>query len=256
MNHRLQEISALTRRWFIHLSREPVHVMFALIQPLLWFALFGNIFSRVARGSQFGNVSYLTFMAASALSLTVVGNSLMGGIPLLMDREQGFLNKLMTAPISRNSILVSRFIFVNTLNWIQMTIILVVAMLMGVRAAAGVPGILLLYLLGGLLGIGITFISLALAFLLHSHGEFFAIVGFINLPLVFISSALIPLTLMPSWLAWMARINPLTYAIDGMRSMIVPGWQAQPIWLILSALAIFDALCLAWASGIYRRNLS
>ncbi len=256
MNHRVQEISALTRRWFLHLSREPLHVMFALIQPLLWFAVFGNVFSRVARGSQFGNVSYLTFMAASALSLTVVGNSLMGGIPLLMDREQGFLNKLMTAPISRNSILISRFIFVNTLNWIQMTIILVVALLIGVHTAAGLPRILLLYLLGAMLGIGITFISLALAFLLHSHGEFFAIVGFINLPLVFISSALIPITLMPSWLAWMARMNPLTYAIDGMRSIIIPGWQAQPIWLILSALAVFDLICFAWASRIYRRNLS
>jgi ABC-2 type transport system permease protein len=230
--------------------------MFALVQPLLWFALFGNIFSRVARGSQFGNVSYLTFMAASALSLTVVGNSLMGGIPLLMDRELGFLNKLLTAPISRNSILISRFIFVNTVTWIQMTIILVVGLLMGVRAAAGLPGIVLLYLLGGLLGMGITLISLALAFLLHSHGEFFAIVGFINLPLVFISSALIPVSLMPPWLALLARLNPLTYAIDGMRSMIVPGWHTQPIWRIVSALIVFDLICFFLAARVYRRNLN
>ncbi|MBI4455567.1 MAG: ABC transporter permease [Acidobacteria bacterium] len=255
MNHSLQEIGALTRRWFIHLSREPVHVMFALIQPLLWFALFANIFSRVARGSQFGNVSYPTFMTASALALTVVGNSLMGGIPLLMDKELGFLNKLLAAPISRNSILMSRFLFVNAVNWMQMTIILLVALLMKVHLETGAAGIVLLYLLGALLGIGVTFISLALAFLLHSHAEFFAIVGFINLPLVFVSSALIPVSLMPIWLAWLAKINPLTYAIDGMRAMIIPGWQAQPIWLIFFALVLFDAICFLISARIFRRNL-
>lgn len=256
MNRYAQETAALTRRWFLHLSRQPYSILFSIVQPIFWLVLFGNTFRRVIQNPAFGTADYLSFMTASVITMTVVGNSLMAGIPLLMDRDFGFLNKLLTAPISRTSILTSRFLFVNVVNWVQVTMILLLAMAMGVEVAHGWRGVLEIYLMTSLLALGITLISLSLAFVLHHHGEFFAIVGFLNLPLVFLSSALVPLDLMPAWLRWMARLNPMTYAIDGIRALILSGWHGLPMSTILVALCIFNLLCIAISTRTFRRNLA
>lgn len=252
----IQETMALTRREFLHLSRQPFSILFSLVQPVFWLVLFGNMFRQVVHRPEFGSADYLSFITASVISMTVVGNSLVAGIPLLMDRELGFLDKLLVAPISRLSILLSRFIVINAVSSVQVTAILLLAIAMGVAMAGGWVGVLEIYLVAALLGLGITLISLSLAFVLRHHAEFFAIVGFLNLPLVFVSSALVPLGLMPGWMSWLARINPMTYAIDGIRSLILPGWYGTSMTRVVLALAVFNALCLYVSTRTFRRNLA
>jgi ABC-2 type transport system permease protein len=98
-------------------------------------------------------------------------------------------------------------------------------------------------------------LSVALAFGLKSHSQFFPITGFVSLPLTFASSALVPFTLMPGWMAALARLNPMTYAINGVRTIVLSGWQAGPLLRITAILTSFDLICLMIAAVTLRRGL-
>src|SRR3990172_11671281 len=129
-----------------------------------------------------------------------------GGILLLFDKENGSLLRLMSAPISRASILVSRFLAVNINTMLQCLIILGLGFVLGIRVATGLGGVLALLLIGLLLGFGVTVISLILAFILENHGDFFAILGISALPLSFLSSAFVPVDSLPVWMRLIALV--------------------------------------------------
>lgn len=249
-----QETKAQLARWIIHLWREPFNVAFNLVNPVILLIFMGGAFQGVARDSTGGD--YRTYLIPGILGLTVFGNSMAGGIPLLFDKENGFLLRLMSAPISRASILVGRFLAVNINTTLQCLIILLLGLLFGVRITTGVPGVLALLMIGLLLGFGVTVLSLILAFVLENHGDFFAILGITVLPVSFLSSAFVPLGSLPGWMRLLARVNPMTYAIDGMRSLILTGWEGSPLIQMAIVLLVFDAVVFWLGAKILRRHVA
>jgi ABC-2 type transport system permease protein len=255
MSPYLQETTAMTRRWFQRFRREPMSIIFGLTQPVLWLALFGNSGITFRNASAIpGEPSYIAFMTGGVVVMTVLNSGLAGGIEMLFDKENGFLERLMAAPIKRSSLIISRFLFVTALTGLQALMILGMAFLFGVVPATGWLGVALILVIGMMLGIGFTAISLGLAFSMKGHGGFFALLGFITLPLIFMSSALVPLESMPTWLAVVAQLNPMTYAINAVRDLILTGWPIQ-IVKVLVILAAFDAACLAWSNRILLRGM-
>jgi len=250
----IQETNAQFRRWMIHLRREPFSLAFNLLNPIILLIFMGGAFQGLARNSV--GEDYRSYLLPGILALTAFGNSMGGGIPLLFDRENGFLLRLMSAPISRSSILVSRFLAVNLSTILQCLLILVLGILFGVRIATGIGGVAALLGTGLLLGFGITAISLMLAFVLHNHGDFFAIMGITVLPLTFLSSAFVPLETLPAWMRLLARINPMTYAIDAMRSLILTGWDAPRLLWTVAVLLVFDAAMLWLGARVLSRQLA
>jgi ABC-2 type transport system permease protein len=258
MRQSLQEIGALTMRWVLRLSREKFSLLFTLVQPMLfWLIFFGNLFQRAADTQVVQAPSYISFLAAGVVVMTVLNNGLAGGVDLLFDRENGFLERLMATPIRRSSVILSRFLFVMTITSLQVLVILGVASLWGVRPATGLPGVAMILIIGMLFGVGLTAISMALAFSVKSHGDFFSVLGFLSLPMIFLSSALVPLQAMPTWMGWLARFNPMTWTIDAVRPLILSGWtEALPkVGLVLLLMAVFDALCLYGGVRAFRRAL-
>src|SRR6266550_3328885 len=215
-----QEILALTRRWFIHIQRERLNLFFSVAQPALWLIFFGGMFRRAVDRSVIEAPDYTTFMLPGIMVFTVVGDALNGAMPLLWDKENGFLAKLLTAPISRSSLIVSRFLFQTVLGTIQGVIILGVGFALGIRIEAGLAGVLVILATTGLVGMALTASFLALAYVVKNHGDFFAVTGFITLPLFFTSSAFAPVSAMPGWMKVVAHLNPLTYAINAMRHLV------------------------------------
>src|ERR1043166_6001274 len=104
----IQETSALTMRWILRQKREMGSLIFGLFQPLVWLLLFGNMFNKMAgwRSDLFGTDSYLQFQTGGMIAFTIVGNAMMGAVPILFDRESGYLDKLLAMPISRTALLV------------------------------------------------------------------------------------------------------------------------------------------------------
>lgn len=251
----LLEHRVLFGRWLARLRREPLAVVALLFQPMVWLLLFGHLLAQMAQTAPVPGGSYLRFMTAGAVVMTTFNACLQGGVELLFDRESGFLVRMLAAPARRISIVTSRFIYLAALTGAQGLIILLAAWIMGVRYASGLAGIAACLGIGALFGAGITALSVGLAFALKSHGQFFPIIGFVSLPLTFASSALVPLALMPAWLRAVARLNPMTYAIDAVRDLILGGWQLAALAGTIGTLLAFDVCCVALAGVALRRGL-
>lgn len=258
MQQYVQEISALTMRWVRRLSREKFSMLFTLVQPMLfWLIFFGNLFQRAADTQVVQAPNYISFLAAGVVVMTVLNNGLAGGVDLLFDKENGFLERLMSTPIHRTSVILSRFIFVMAITSLQILVILGVAFLFGVRPATGWLGVVVILLIGVLFGVGLTAISMAMAFSVRSHGDFFSVLGFLSLPMIFLSSALVPLAAMPLWMQALAMFNPMTWAIDAVRPLILSGWaEAMPrVGMVIVIMVAFDALCLYGSARAFRRSM-
>ncbi len=254
----LQETRALTRRWYLQTRREHTMITFGLIQPLLWLLLFGNMFAGVARWNPgaFGTDHYLAFQTAGVLALTVLGNAMMGGIPLLFDRETGMLSKILVTPSFRSSLIVSRFIFTSVFSLAQGALMLLVAYFMGVTVAGGLPGLLIIAWIAFLLSVGFTVLSMMLAFIFPGHAAFFAVTAFISQPMLFLSTALMPQNVMPGWMGFAVWLNPLTHAIEAIRNaMLGPGISGMLVLRSSCLLLLFDLFIIYKASRIIRRGL-
>jgi ABC-2 type transport system permease protein len=249
-----QETRAQLLRWLYHMRREPFSMAFNLLNPVILLIFMGGAFQSL--GKNFTGGDYRAYLLPGILALTAFGNSLAGGIPLLFDKENGFLLRLMSAPVSRASIIVGRFLAVNINTLIQCAMILALGLLFGIQIATGLGGALTLLLIALLLGCGVTIISLILGFVLQNHGDFFAIIGITALPATFLSSAFVPLEALPAWMRLLARVNPMTYAIDAMRSLALSGWHVSVLVEMALVLVIFDAAMLWLGSKILRRHLA
>ncbi|MBD1849654.1 ABC transporter permease [Cyanobacteria bacterium FACHB-502] len=213
----VQETAALTRRLFIQLQRRPSTLIAGIIQPVMWLILFGALFQNAPKGLFGESTNYGQFLAAGVIVFTAFGGALNAGLPVMFDREFGFLNRLLVAPLaSRFSIVLASALFIATLSLVQTSVII----LMNAALGAGLPdplGLGLVILIVLTLVIGVTALSLGLAFALPGHIELIAVIFVTNLPLLFASTALAPLSFMPTWLQVVASLNPLSYAIEPIR---------------------------------------
>lgn len=213
----VQETLALTRRLFIQLQRRPSTLIAGIIQPVMWLVLFGALFQNVPQGLFGGSQNYGQFLAAGVIVFTAFGGALNAGLPVMFDREFGFLNRLLVAPLaSRFSIVLASAIFIATMSMVQTAVILGMSAFLG-AGLPGVAGLGLVLLIVLMLVLGVTALSLGLAFALPGHIELIAVIFVTNLPLLFASTALAPLSFMPRWLQVVASLNPLSYAIEPIR---------------------------------------
>jgi len=213
----VQETLALTRRLFIQLQRRPSTLVAGIIQPVMWLILFGALFQNAPQGLFGTSQSYAQFLGAGIIVFTAFAGALNAGLPVMFDREFGFLNRLLVAPLaSRFSIVLASAIFIITQSLLQAAVIVTAAAFLG----AGLPdvaGLSVITLVVFLLALGVTALSLGLAFALPGHIELIAVIFVTNLPLLFASTALAPLSFMPKWLQVVATLNPLSYAIEPIR---------------------------------------
>ena len=213
-----QETLALTKRLFLQLQRRPSTLVAGVLQPLIWLVLFGELFAKAPAGLLPGGISYGRFLGAGVIVFTAFSAALNAGLPVMFDREFGFLNRLLVAPLrSRSSIVLASVLYITSLSLVQSLAIMATAALLGYGWPGGV-GLLLVLITLLLLVFAVTALSLGLAFALPGHIELIAVIFVANLPLLFASTALAPLSFMPSWLGWLASLNPLTFAIEPIRA--------------------------------------
>lgn len=248
-----QEVMGLSRRWYLQLVRDRLNLVFSLTQPAIWLAFFGSAVGRAIDSRVIGTSDYVGFMLPGVIAFTVVTNAVSGAMPLLWDKEVGYLDKVLAMPIARSSLIVSRFVFQFGLGTAQVILVFAVAVVIAVDVAAGVLGALAVLTIAGLLSMSLTALFMALAYRVPTHGTFFAIAGFVTLPLVFVSSAFVPLDAMPDWMRIVAQFNPLTYAIEAMRILVLEGWSGE-IAGAFAALTFFAGASLALATFEFVRH--
>lgn len=264
----IQETLALTKRLFIQLQRRPSTLVAGLIQPLMWLVLFGALFQNAPQGI-FGNTtSYGQFLGAGVIVFTAFAGALNAGLPVMFDREFGFLNRLLVAPlVSRFSIVTASIIYIISLSFLQTAVIVAASAAIG----SGLPNFLglgAIALIIFLLVLGVAALSLGLAFALPGHVELIAVIFVTNLPLLFASTALAPLEFMPPWLQVVVSLNPLSYAIEAIRYLYLHSdwslgsivfratWGEVSFGMALLVLLSFDALILTAIQPLLRRRFA
>jgi ABC-2 type transport system permease protein len=262
-----QETAALTKRLVIQLQRRPSTLIAGIVQPFMWLVLFGALFYKAPQGL-FGNeMNYAQFLAPGIIVFTAFSGALNAGLPVMFDREFGFLNRLLVAPLStRYSIVAASTVYIMGLTLIQTAVIIGASALLG----AGLPsvvGLAAIALVVFLIVLSVTALSLGLAFALPGHIELIAVIFVTNLPLLFASTALAPLDFMADWLQIVASLNPLTYAIEPIRYLYThSAWSLQSIvittpWAglnfatVLGLLLAFSAIALTLIQPLLKRRL-
>jgi ABC-2 type transport system permease protein len=266
-SHFWQETRIQAWRWFLHTRRRPVVVISGLFQPLIWMTLFVLVFRNSMQQVLGG--SYLAFVTPGALLFTAFNASLNAGVPLLFDRELGFLDRLRVAPLAdRFSIVLASAIHIAAITLMQCAVILLAALIFGVRFHGGAAGALIGFAALMLVILGFTALSIGLAFQFRRHFEMIAVVMIVTLPLVFLSSAFAPLDQLPVGLRALVVLNPVTQAIEPLRLVFASAeWSfTTPLassWFgtltplhCFAGLLVFVTLAGLWSRGVLKKKLS
>nr|WMP11907.1 putative transport permease Ycf38 [Laurencia australis]WMP12119.1 putative transport permease Ycf38 [Laurencia australis] len=216
-----QEINAIVNRLYLQSYRRPSSIIIQLIQPLLWLILFGALFQNAPInlfGNENINIKYKEFLNPGIIIFTTFNSAINSGLPIIFDREYGFLNRILTSPIiNKRSLIYSCIIHTCLITNLQVIIII----LFNTFQVSNLPTIYELttiLITSTLIITNTSGISICSAFILPGHIEFIALTTlFINLPTLFISTALAPLSFMPYWLQIIVCMNPLTYAVEIIR---------------------------------------
>ncbi len=214
-------MSALYVLWLRELrryTRSRVQILTSLGQPALYlFALgfgMGAVFKEAGRGN------YIQFVAPGIIAMTVLFSSIFSGIALLWDRQFGFLKETLVAPVPRIYIMLGRTCGSATVALLQGLLVMLVCLIAGFRPAQ--PGLLpAAMLFAGLIGLVFAALGAAIGSTLKDMQAFQMVMNFVVMPLFFLSGALYPLDHLPHALAILTQLDPLSYGVDGMRSVLL-----------------------------------
>jgi ABC-2 type transport system permease protein len=223
--HELRAVKVVMHRELIRFWRDRTRMVTGLVQPLLWlFVLATGLSSLTTRGTP--GVNLRTFMFAGVIALSVNFTAMFSAASVVWDREFGFLREMLVAPVSRASIVVGKVLGGAVVASTQGLAILALAGLADVPYS---PGLMLTLILEMYLGaFALTAFGVMMAARIKSIQAFMGLMQLVLLPMMFLSGALFPLANLPTWLAILTRLNPLTYAVDPMRHAVFAHIDASP----------------------------
>jgi len=252
----LHGLWALTNRDLKKWYKNPIILMLGIVQPIIWMSLLGkamnlgamftsfsptlppsipaqfqepikeamSALSKQAMTQIFGTADYFSYMAIGMMSFVVMFTAMFSGMSMVFDRRLGFLNKVLSTPVARGSILMAKILSAVIRALVQATIVLGIAYVIGplsVSANFSILNLLGVYAALFLISMGLSSIFILIAIRSTRQETQMAVVNLLNLPLMFASNAMFPSSLMPEWLQMIAKINPVTYATDATRQLIL-----------------------------------
>jgi ABC-2 type transport system permease protein len=186
--------------------------------------------------------SYLAFIIPVSIVSASVGGAGSAGQSLVRDLESGYFTKLLLTPASRLALVWGPMIAGAILLVAQVILILALGLALGLRAAAGPAGLLLVLVFAFLWGMAFAGYAVVVA-LKTKNGAAAEAATFAFFPLIFLSTTFVPKEyITATWLKWLATVNPTTYIYDAMRSLLIDGWQAQPLLIGLGVVLAFGTL--------------
>lgn len=214
----------VARRELIRFARARSRLASGLIQPLVFLFMLGYGLSPLVGTG--GQVTYVQFMLPGVVAMTVVSTAIASGFSVVWDREFGFLREMLVAPPTRAALVIGKIIGGGLVATAQGTIVLLLAPLIGIRLAPaallGVIGI------EALTAIAVTAFGVFIASRVRRMESFQVIVQLLLMPMIFVSGAMFPLTALPAWLNVLAYLNPITYAVDPLRQVLLSGQRLDP----------------------------
>jgi ABC-2 type transport system permease protein len=251
-------VTVARHTWFMvlrqarNLMREPIWIIVMVVQPMVWLILYGQLFKNITRLGGFGTTSYITFLAPAVVIMNGFFGASWSGMAMINDLEHKVIERFLATPASRLSIVLSQIVRSALTAAIQGTVILVVALVLGVRIHAGVVGWLVIILAGMLVNSAFAGFSQAVALLTRREASMIAVANSITLPLLFLSTTTIAKKQMPHWMQVAAKFNPVDWGVRTARAVALPGTSWSVVgWHLLLLLGLTAVTC-AWATRAFR----
>lgn len=205
------------RRELIRFSRTRARIISSLIQPLLFlFVLGGGLTPLIGEA---GGLDFTGFVFPGVIAFSVLTTAIFGAVSIVWDREFGFAREMLVAPVSRGALIAGKAIGGALVATAQGSIMLVLSPLVGIELTV----LVVLQALGAaaIMAFSLTSFGLFIASHVTRMEAFQTIMQLVLLPMLFLSGALFPINDLPGWLGVLTRLNPVTYAIDPLRRIIL-----------------------------------
>lgn len=232
--------------------RMPLWSLFALIQPLIWLFIFGSLFKYFANLPGFPAETYVDYFLPGVLIMTVLFGSSWAGVSLLREINAGTVDKMLVSPVSRVAIVLSRVLHSAVQVVIQALIVLVAAWLMGATTNFNPIYILLAMIVVLLLGVAFAGLSNGLAIMLQREEPLVVLGNLMTMPLMFFSSAMVPQQFMPDWIAIIAVVNPIEYAVTAVRAILEPNVDIAVFTQGFIVTLLFALATLYWSVSAFK----
>lgn len=222
------------KRWIIKTLRNPFVVVSSLVQPIIFLVMFTEVFGQLTGGALSqtlgSNISYVTYLTPAIIIQSALVAAAGSGIGLVDDMESGMFEKMLVSPINRGAMFLGKALSEVVRIIVQTVIILGLGFLLlwldsggdvGTYIETGIFGAL------GIVGIAVVFAIWFTAFsnivALVTQDQESTIIGanLLQLPLLFVSSAFLPVEILPTWVQVVATVNPITYGVDAARSLML-----------------------------------
>lgn len=232
---------ALARREFTRFIRQPQRVVGSLGQPLLFWIFLGAGFRSSFHAPGMHGMSYIEYFYPGVLMMMILFAAVFSTITVIEDRDQGFLQGVIVAPVPRLSIALGKIFGGTIIALFQAVILLLATPFMGFPMTLGGLGLVIMAMI--LTGIGYTALGFAIAWGMKSTSGFHAIMMVFLMPLWLLSGALFPMTGAPTWLTWVMTINPVAHAMTVLRA---PFYASVPQVFADTHYLISLVVLLAW----------
>ncbi len=250
----LAGVTAMGRAELQKLRHDCLDLVTRSVQPMLWLFVFGTAL-RHNRVLAAGSGDYRAYIAPGVMAQAALFISIFFGLAVIWERDIGQLQRLLATPLPRTALVLGKAMGASVRSLVQATVLLIVLAVtaIGLRwTVQGVVGSLVLLALGT--G-SFACLSMMIASLVRTRERFMGIGQLIMMPLFFASSALYPLSIMPGWLHVVARVNPLTYEVQGLRQMLLGVGARGEVWLDFVVVLAFFAATITGATKLYPRAI-
>lgn len=244
----LKGVYALWYREVKVFLRERSRMVSAVFLPLFWFFIFGKGIGSIATVG--GGVDYQQFIFPGFLAMTIIFTSLFNGAYLVWDKKIDFLKEVLVAPLSRTTIFMGKVLGGMTDAMIQAVILLVIGIFLGIPFTP--LNVFLTIIMLFALAIGLVSLGLIIGSFMESPEGFGLVSSFAVYPLFLLSGALYPITNLPHWMQILTHIDPATYAVDGLRSVIL-GVSSMPYLPNLAIAIGFDIVLILAGTWAFNR---
>ena len=232
------------------LRHDRTELLTRMVQPALWLLIFGTTFNRL-HVIDTGPVPYLAFLAPGIIAQSALFISIFYGIQIIWDRDAGLLAKLMATPAPAAALVTGKAFAAGVRSVAQAFCVLVLAYAMRIHMTYNPFRVLAAMAVVMLGSAFFACLSITLAGLVRSRDRLMGIGQAITMPLFFASNALYPVDIMPGWLHALSTVNPLSYEVNALRSLLL-GTPGNPL-LDVAILAVAAVLGIAAASALLRR---
>jgi ABC-2 type transport system permease protein len=232
---------------------DPIELLMRAAQPVLWLLVFGQVIS-ATRAIPTGGLPYLDYLAPGVLAQSALFAAIFYGITIVWERDLGVVHRYLVSPASRSALVAGKALAAGLRSLVQAFIVYLLAILLGVNPSLNpvrLLGVALTVVLGSAV---FAMFSLIVACIVRSRERLMGIGQLITMPLFFASSAIYPVSLMPDWLKAVSAVNPLTYMVEALRSlMVAPSVNTAQVVVDLGVLTFVLVALLAVAKRLYPR---